>query len=296
MKTRNIILTCVFWLVLPSAAIADSIVSFEILNFNPVCYQGDLLVVRACPGNEKNVFIIVFSKIYRFNEKGLAFVGIDMEQKPGKYVICAMNLDKPDSRQTINFEVIQKDYITNLRNFIILEPSEQQKKRRSAEIATMQMAYAKADTEQSLIDGKFNLPLSEISITDEFGVRRKFVIISSRGVKRGTYINRHRGTDFRASEGTPVVAINSGKIILAAQDFSGEGNMVIIDHGLGTFSFYMHLLKFKVLEGQMVQKGQIVGLAGKTGYVTGPHLHLMIKINNAVVDPLKFIEIANRYL
>lgn len=296
MKIISRVLICIFLLFLSPTVRGDSSVGFEILNFSPVCYQGDLLIVRACPGNEKNSFIIVFSKIYRFNENGLAFIGIDLDQKPGKYVICAMHFDKTDSRQTINFEVIQKDYLTNSKNFIVLEPSEQQKKRRAGEVATMQAAYTKADMEQSFIDGKFSLPLSEIVITDEFGVRRKFIILSSRGVKKGTMFNRHRGTDFRASEGIPILAINSGKIILVARDFSGEGNMVIVDHGLGVLSFYMHFSKFKVSEGQMVQKGQILGLAGKTGYATGPHLHLMIKINDAVVDPLKFIEIANRYL
>ncbi len=296
MKIISGVLVCVIWLILSPTVRSEEGVNFEILNFNPVCYQGDLLVVRACPGSEKNAVIIVFSKIYRFNEKGLAFIGIDMEQKPGKYVICAMRLDKPDSRQTINFEVIQKDYITNPRNFIVLEPSEQQKKRRSGEVASMQAAYAKADAEKSFIDGKFSVPLSEISTSDGFGVGRNFVIVSPRGVKKGTMFNRHRGTDFRAFEGTPVLAINSGKVILVAKYFSGEGNMVIIDHGLGVFSFYMHFSKFKVSEGQMVQKGQMIGLVGHTGFATGPHLHLMIKINNAVVDPLKFIETANRYL
>jgi murein DD-endopeptidase MepM/ murein hydrolase activator NlpD len=68
------------------------------------------------------------------------------------------------------------------------------------------------------------------------------------------------------------------------------GNMVVIDHGLGLMTFYMHLSKSQVKVGQIVEQGKIIGLSGQTGYSLGPHLHLTVRLNNTSIDPVKFMD------
>jgi murein DD-endopeptidase MepM/ murein hydrolase activator NlpD len=125
----------------------------------------------------------------------------------------------------------------------------------------------------------FSLPLLKNEVTDDYGYSRQ----------TAGYTIAHKGTDFRAKEGTPIYAINSG-IIKKAKTYEVYGKTVIIDHGLGVNSFYMHLSKIKVKVGDYVKKGQEIGLSGSTGYAESPHLHLSIKINNQSIDPYKFIE------
>ena len=106
----------------------------------------------------------------------------------------------------------------------------------------------------------------------------------------------------------PVKAINSGKVVLAAKGFSLEGNMIIIDHGSGIFSIYMHLSKFNVKQGGFVKAGQVIAVSGKSGRQSNgkpvaPHLHFGVRVGDPadplkfpVVDPLGFIETMNQYL
>jgi len=115
-------------------------------------------------------------------------------------------------------------------------------------------------------------------------------IVSSFGEIRqtGSEQIRHLGVDFGANMDAAVAAMNNGVVSKAYFD-SVYGNSVIIDHGHGIFSIYLHLDKIKVKENDAVKKGTLIGLVGQTGYATGPHLHLSIKINDVSVDPLKFI-------
>ncbi len=127
----------------------------------------------------------------------------------------------------------------------------------------------------------FRLPLADAShIAAPFGEIRK----------TGDQEIRHLGIDFSASKGTEVYAINNGTV-REAEDDPIYGNMVAIDHGAGIFSLYMHLDQIKAKVGQTVKAGQILGTVGDTGYATGPHLHLSIKIGAISVDPVKFIDI-----
>ncbi len=114
------------------------------------------------------------------------------------------------------------------------------------------------------------------SVSSPFGVRR-FLNNQPR--------SPHRGVDLRGAEGTPVQAVSSGRVILTG-DFYYGGQTVIVDHGLGLQTVYMHLSDKKVSEGQLVHKGDLVGLVGMTGRATGPHLHLGVYILGEAVDPM----------
>ena len=100
----------------------------------------------------------------------------------------------------------------------------------------------------------------------------------------------HRGTDFQAPQGFSIRAIASGKVAHLGHDYLLEGNITVIDHGLGIFSSYLHQSAFLVKVGDEVKKGDVIGRVGSTGNSTAPHLHLALKIGGAVVDPLQFID------
>src|SRR5439155_1702388 len=113
----------------------------------------------------------------------------------------------------------------------------------------------------------------------------------TRSIFNGRQRSAHGGTDFLSRQGTPVRSPNAG-LVVAARDLYFTGNTVIIDHGLGLFSLLAHLSRLVVQEGDTVAAGQVVGLVGATGRVTGPHLHWAVKVSGARVDPLSVLAVA----
>jgi len=96
----------------------------------------------------------------------------------------------------------------------------------------------------------------------------------------------HSGTDIARGAGTPVAAPADGVVILASPPtFSIEGNLLLIDHGMGLNSAFLHLSRIDVKAGDRVRQGQVVGAIGMTGRATGPHLHWGLKWNEARIDP-----------
>jgi murein DD-endopeptidase MepM/ murein hydrolase activator NlpD len=94
----------------------------------------------------------------------------------------------------------------------------------------------------------------------------------------------HGGTDYAAPTGTPVVAVNSGRVALVG-DFFFPGRLVAIDHGLGLYTLYFHLDSVAVSQGDRVERGQTVGTVGATGRATGPHLHFGAHVAGSRIDP-----------
>lgn len=135
-------------------------------------------------------------------------------------------------------------------------------------------------SERQLWGGPFLAPVHE-SVSDPFGVRRVF---------NGELKSQHQGLDYHAPRGTPVRAVNSGTVILARRLFF-EGNCVVLDHGQGLMTLYMHLSKFKVRKGQKVRRGQLLGWSGATGRATGPHLHLAVRWEGVYLDPARLLEL-----
>ena len=103
----------------------------------------------------------------------------------------------------------------------------------------------------------------------------------------------HAGLDWRAREGTPVHATGNGTVRIAGV-VSGYGNLVEIDHGNGLSSRYAHLSEFKVAQGQTVKVGDLIGISGATGRVTGPHLHYETRLSGVAQDPMHFLQAGER--
>lgn len=99
----------------------------------------------------------------------------------------------------------------------------------------------------------------------------------------------HKGTDFAASQGTPIYAADAGTVVIAGYSNSA-GNWVVISHGGGLTTKYMHMAQLPfVSAGQSVSKGQNIGVVGTTGYSTGPHLHFQVEVDGTAVDPMYYL-------
>lgn len=117
-------------------------------------------------------------------------------------------------------------------------------------------------------------------ITGQFGAQRIYA---------GTPGAPHAGVDLAGAVGTPVVSPADGVVILATETpFSLEGHLVLLDHGLGLNSAFLHLSRIDVKPGEIIRQGQRIGAVGKTGRATGPHLHWGLKWNNERIDPARF--------
>ncbi len=97
----------------------------------------------------------------------------------------------------------------------------------------------------------------------------------------------HNGLDFTAPQGTPIYATGDGLVTTAGVG-GGTGNHVIINHGYGYETVYMHMVRIKATVGQRVKRGEVIGWVGSTGASTGPHCHYEVHINSMPVDPVYF--------
>ncbi len=150
-------------------------------------------------------------------------------------------------------------------------------KRALAEKAVLNKIYA-----QSSLTPYFNRPFIaplQSKLTSLYGSKRLY---------NDHKQSQHLGLDFRASVGTPIKVANRGRVVLT-KDLFFTGNTVIVDHGLGIYTLYAHLSKILVKQGDIIEQGDIVGLAGATGRVTGPHLHWGVKLQNSWINGFSLI-------
>lgn len=132
--------------------------------------------------------------------------------------------------------------------------------------------------------------------TGSNGWRQRFIwprtgrisgLFGAQRIYQGTPGAYHGGVDVAGPTGAPVIAPADGVVILAAdRPFTLEGNLLMIDHGHGLNSAFLHLSRIDVKPGQTVRQGQLIGAIGATGRATGPHLHWAMKWNDARIDPL----------
>ena len=131
-----------------------------------------------------------------------------------------------------------------------------------------------------LWEGSFVRPLGN-SVSTPFGTKR---IINRKK------ISIHRGLDIRGKKGEEVRASNRGRVVLAEELFFG-GNTVVVDHGMGIYTIYMHLSEFSVKPEDIVLKGEVVGFVGSSGRASGPHLHFGVKIFRIDANPVSFFRL-----
>jgi murein DD-endopeptidase MepM/ murein hydrolase activator NlpD len=219
----------------------------------------------------------------REGQRWLTVIGVDLDVEAGEQA-APISLHYAGGRtQTLQemIEVKGKSFpttrLTVAPKYVELNPEDQARANREAkETAAL---YARL-TPQKYWTGKFETPIPGVTGGRNFGSRRVF-----NNQPRAP----HSGADLKAATGDKILASNAGKVVLA-HDFFFNGNAVFIDHGLGVYTMYLHLSEIHVKPGDMVERGQVVGLAGATGRVTGPHLHWGVRIGDARVDPFSLVE------
>jgi murein DD-endopeptidase MepM/ murein hydrolase activator NlpD len=159
------------------------------------------------------------------------------------------------------------------------EPTDEQKKQ-IADAQEIKKDYLNRVTPDREWSGTFTAP-ADAAISDVFGSRRIF---------NGKTSSPHLGLDFRVPIGTPVAAMNEGSVLLVRPLYF-EGNFVVIDHGQGLLTLYLHLSEFKVKEGDHVKRGQEIGLSGGTGRATGAHLHVAVRWQGTYLDPARLLRL-----
>ena len=130
------------------------------------------------------------------------------------------------------------------------------------------------------LDASMRAPLDNVRVTSGFGFRNSPVY------KRW---KSHNGIDFAAAAGTPVYACKSGTVAFVAKMDAVFGNYIVLSHEGGLSSVYAHLSRVDVKKGEIVRVGEVIGLSGETGAVTGPHLHFEVRLNGVAADPADFI-------
>lgn len=221
-------------------------------------------------------------EFFRSGADWFALAGVDVEAPPGPSTLGITPTIEGHSKDlSRNVDVRAAHYRTSsirVEPKFVEPPPEALKE--IAEESKLKATVFASSAPEPLWNGNFRAPV-KAEPTDSFGTRRMF---------NGKLASIHRGADFRAAMGTPVHAANSGVVVLARHLYF-EGNCVIIDHGLGLFTESMHFSRIDVKEGQHVKTGDLLGLSGATGRVTGPHLHWAVRWQGAYLDPLKLLRL-----
>jgi murein DD-endopeptidase MepM/ murein hydrolase activator NlpD len=209
-----------------------------------------------------------------------ALAGVGYATKPGTYELAVDAVqDGLETHSTYPVQVRAAKYKTSRltvpQKYVSPDPETLKRIEAEKEIKHEAFAHAIPSPEWT---GNFVPPVS-LQVSETYGASRTF---------NGKLATVHYGTDFHAPMGTPVHAANAGEIVLAQQLYY-EGNCIIIDHGLGFMTLYMHLSKFDVKEGDKVEKGQEIASSGNTGRATGPHLHFAVRWKGEYLDASRLL-------
>ena len=166
----------------------------------------------------------------------------------------------------------------NVKNQDYVNPQQEQLDRYAIEAKEQNDIYTSFSPAQFSDFPNFIRPTAG-KFSNSFGRKRFF-----NGEERAP----HSGLDIPAPVGQKVVAPAFG-VVVGVGDYFFNGQTVLVDHGQGLISMFCHLSKINVVKGQKLTQGEVLGLVGKTGRVTGPHLHWGMSLNNARVDPQLFL-------
>lgn len=240
-----------------------------------VLYPGDVLFIES----SKKASVTLWNQTYTLKPSGdkyVRFIPIPLEVKPGPY-----SIESTDHKMKAQIQIQEKtfpfDAITVTKQ---MESMKSNTKRIASDQKKINQARSKSSA-TPYFTGKFMLP-AEGKLTTPYGYRR---------VVNNKPDNPHLAIDLANKTGTPIVAAESGQVVLADAMYL-NGNMIILDHGLNVFATYSHLSQIDVKPGQLVHKGQVIGKIGTTGFSTGPHLHYAMLIGNTFVNPNVFIHTA----
>ena len=211
-------------------------------------------------------------------------LGVDLRSNPGTYPLtvdarlssgesvgCSTDLAVRDGGFPVQRLTVDNKYVELSSEDIA----------RSRRETNQLLRIFRATTSAPLWDGGFQLPLENAKASGSFGKRR---------ILNDQPRSPHSGEDFSVPAGTPVHSPQRGRVVFAS-DLFFTGNTLVVDHGLGLYTFYAHLETMAVEAGVMVVAGELLGRVGSTGRVTGPPLHWAARLNDTRVDPLDLVSI-----
>jgi murein DD-endopeptidase MepM/ murein hydrolase activator NlpD len=246
------------------------------VEFNGKFYQGNLIVGKAEPLS----IIYIDQKKIKISREGYFVFGISKDRK-NDVVIKVVNQNKTEE---IIKKVYKKKYqiqkIDGLPQKQVTPPKEVYERIKND---NKLIAEARSvDSDYTYFSNKFNLPIENSIITGVYGSQR---------ILNGIPKSPHYGLDFAATEGTPIKAMLDGKVTLSEKNLYYTGGTIIFDHGHGVSTLYMHLKDVKVVKGQKVKKGEIIGTVGKTGRSTGAHLDIRLNWYDVKLDPASVLDL-----
>ena len=209
--------------------------------------------------------------------------GVSLETRAGSYALALQGMTTSGS--PISFQTHLTITRTKYRSVAVsvprqyTEPDPEQLQQISQDKAVKEDRFARVSPKREW-SGGFRPPV-KARISDVFGTRRTF---------NGELQSTHQGLDYAVPQGTAVSALNRGSVLLARPLFF-EGNCVVIDHGQGLLTLYMHLSEIKAKEGEQVSRGQVIGLSGGTGRATGPHLHIAVRWQGVYLNPTTLLNL-----
>ncbi|HKV26379.1 MAG TPA: M23 family metallopeptidase [Candidatus Acidoferrum sp.] len=213
-----------------------------------------------------------------------ALLGVDLQKPKGSYEFSVSGTFEGGGEAECKAEVKVEDGHFATENLTVkkqfVEPDPEQLARAEAETKRLREIFDQV-TPERLWSGPFRMPLVGDFKGTNFGKRR---------VLNGHAGSPHTGVDFPAPVGTPVHAAQSGRVVLADNLFF-SGNTVIVDHGLGIYTFYCHFSEIDAKVGEEVKAGTVIGKVGATGRVTGPHLHWGLTVERARVNAMDILRI-----
>jgi murein DD-endopeptidase MepM/ murein hydrolase activator NlpD len=219
----------------------------------------------------------------RLGDAWRVLVGIDLDVTPGPQVV-SIEADSPTGVATTTHALVVTAKEFRTRRLSVdpdfVNPPAAMAARIKEESTLISAIWSAPPTAPPTPEMIFTAPVPHRA-NSAFGTRSIF-----NGEPRGA----HSGADFLSPTGTPVRAPAPGTIVLARSLYYSGGS-VVIDHGLGLFSFFAHFSTITTKVGDVVKPGDIVGRVGATGRVTGPHLHWTARLNGARVDPLALLEL-----
>ena len=278
---------CVFCLSVFGYVSAGGLVSdLKIEHRARALQPGEVLVIQV--SSEKNLELLkatLGDREFPFFETApnqwLGLIGLDLSLAVGLHEVRFEGNPESLGSETYRVQVADKEFpVRRLRvDSKYVSPPQEALSRIREEQKLVGTIFDRT-TETRLWKGPFIRPVPGKTIS-AFG---------KRNIMNGVPRSPHSGTDFRASKGTPIKSPNHGKVVLVKELYFA-GNTIIVDHGLGLYSYFAHLSEFEADEGDLVEKGQVVGQVGFTGLVTGPHLHWSLRLGGARVDPVSLIEV-----
>jgi murein DD-endopeptidase MepM/ murein hydrolase activator NlpD len=249
--------------------------------------QGAIILVEVrseFPAEVKATWADQSLHFWQEGDSHLALLGVDLRRRASQLPLTVetkrssgqeIGCSTPVTIRDGNF-VVQK--ITVQKKFVDLSAEDLERSRRET---NQLLRIFRAATAARLWEGAFQLPVKGVKGSGSFGKRR---------ILNDQPRSPHSGEDFPAPAGTPVRAPQRGRVVMAG-DLFFSGNTIVLDHGLGLYTFYGHLESMAVEHGQVVKPGEVIGRVGATGRVTGPHLHWAARINKARVNPLDLVTI-----